>query len=68
MGRILRWGLLQLCQSLVNGLYRQAARLWCKAKNIHTKNKKLPENKTSNLHSGEKSLLANETNLYPNKL
>ena len=21
MGRILRWGLLQLCQSLVNGLY-----------------------------------------------
>ena len=22
MGRILRWGLLQLCQSLVNGLYR----------------------------------------------
>ena len=58
MGQILRWGLLQFCQSLVNGLYRQAARLWCKTKNIHPK-KTLPENKTSNLHSGEKSLLAN---------
>ena len=23
MGRILRWGLLQLCQSLVNGLHHQ---------------------------------------------
>ena len=28
MGRFLRWGLLQLCQSLVNGLYKQIEQVW----------------------------------------
>ena len=34
MGRILRWGLLQLCQSLVNGLYQQTLPTNSSAKEI----------------------------------
>ena len=28
MGWFLKWGLLQLCQSLVNGLYKQIEQVW----------------------------------------